>query len=58
MKIIILLILFSICSCVSIEHREGSLPKIKIHGAEDTCTEELKARVRSNQFTITCSIRF
>jgi len=57
----ILLIVFIIflvgCSSIDIEHEKGELPKVKIVGAEEYCTEKLKARVRADEFVITCTIR-
>jgi len=45
------------CSSIDIEHEKGELPKVKIVGAEEYCTEKLKARVRADEFIITCTIR-
>ena len=50
-------ILLQSCSVIGIEHREGNLPKIKINGAEEICTEKLKAEIKTDKFLIECRVK-
>ena len=45
------------CSLVEITHDTGSLPKLDIMYGKDFCTDDLHAKVRKDELTITCSVK-
>jgi hypothetical protein len=57
MKILLIaIVMLSGCSMIEITHEQGQLPDVDLVGAEKICTKKLKAKIKTNQFVVTCTI--
>jgi len=57
MKLLSIFYTILLIGCAEITHVDGELPKVKLVGAEEYCTEELRAKVEMDEFLITCTMR-
>ena len=52
----LLLFVLTGCSFIEVKPRPGELPKIELNTAENICTKELDAKIRSREIVLTCEI--